>query len=721
MARFQQTRQTKRTQVDSRNTFDFSTPNISPVAHPVDPYVVPNEGQGWRQLADSLGIMSDSLDSLQPFMKEYASQQYEKGRIAALTGQEKPSSGYYKITAYEEALGSVTASVEYKKALQDYFQENFNQAAPEDFQQGLEALTQEFLGGQTDNFIRGFVPKAQSLEQAVINEYHSFLASEHHSKSLNIVGELSNSGITDNINSILQDSYELEGVQTIDDIINNPYMYGKISADDSFKDTLSSTLRKNLTDIQKQGMAMGLTRKEISAKYIEFLGRFAVNNGMPEVLDMAYQQDKSGISLSTGELSGTIAQYKDQAERARQSLVLAADRAAEERSTKQQQLFLNETDATIMNLSLIEDPKQRAQLAWDMEAKLFQDPSFMNLDNTSFRRILGELKDFQRGEFNMPDFSNQQVYADLYAEALGGTLTLDTLQEMKNAGELSLDDWKGLYSKVVENNKAALEESKQWKDKTFIYDIIDETTNYLVEKNMGDFKDNERAAGFSISMYDAIYAYMLENERRGPSLHEFVKEILNPVLETYGTSYGSIMQAGLGDQEALEITQVNLEEEQTKVDKDISEVQAYEEDKANVSLGEHVQALFVDDTAKVNFLKERALPDLKTFSPMKWGYSLEEANTRITEALTNGFTIAQIQELWQEYMKSEKATKFYLYNYLYDYTQQEFARLVEEPNISVPEALKAIKDRLLAEWGVPEDMALDIMKGIGFKEEEWEV
>lgn len=720
MARAQQRRQTQRTPVDSRDTFDFTTPNISPVARPVDPYVVPNEGQKWRQLADSLGIISHSIDSLQPFMKEYAGQQYEKGRMAALTGKEKPSSGYYKITAYEEVLGAVTADGEYRKALQDYFTENFSQAAPEDFQQGLEAITQEFLGGQTDNFIRGFAPKAQQLEQTVINEYHGFLASEHHSRSLNLIGELSNSGLYDIINETLQTSYNLEGVQSIDDVVNNPYMYGKISTDQEFKSTLSSALRKHLTGIQKQGLAMGLTRPELSARYVEFLGRFAVSYGMPEVLDMAYQPDKSGISLSTGELSGTIAQYKDQAERARQSLVLAADRAAEERSKKQQQLFVNETDAAIMNLSLIEDPKQRAQLAWEMEAKLFQDPAFMNLDSTSFRRILGELKDFQRGEFNFPDFSNQQVYAELYAEALGDTLTLETLQEMRNAGELSLDDWKSLYSRVTENIQAALEEAKRWKDKSFVYDIIDETTNYLVEKTMGTFTDHETAASFNITMLDAIHAYMAENGGKGPSLHEFVQEILNPVLETYGTSYGGIIQEGLGDREDLGITQFNLEEEQAKVEEEIRQVEAYEKDKETVTLGERIQALFVDDTAKYAFFR-RNLPDLETFSPMKWGYSLEEANSRITEALTAGFSIADVQGLWTDAMKSEEATKFYLYNYLYDYTQQEFARLIEEPTVSAPEALKAIKNRLLLEWGVAEDMVTDIMKGIGYKEEEWEV
>jgi hypothetical protein len=646
-------------------------------------------------------------------MKEYAQQQYEKGKIAALTGEEKPSKGYYAITAYEEAKGDVTADTEYRKALQEYFNSTYAQSDPEEFQQGLETLTNEFLNGRTENFLKGFAPKAQALEQQVIGQYHSYLAEEHHRESLNIVGGLSDTGINEVINSTLQERYGDTGLTSVEDVVNNPSMFSTIKYDDTFKETLAKNLRSKLTNIQQRGLDMGLNRKEISAKYVEFLGRYAIRFGMPEVLDMAYEQDESGISLAGGELSNTIESYKKQAENSRNQLVLAADKAAEERAKMQRNAMLNEVDTMTLNISMVEDPKERSQMASEYIQQLLDNDMFKSLNNTDYRRVMKTLTDFQGDKFNFPDESNQQIYAHLFAQAQEGTLTMDMIEEERNQGELSLADWKELRKKVISNQEAEqlFQDEAEKRDIKRINRTIDNTVQFIVGRQFGDVWNNEQeAAAIEENLHRDVEKYKDENGRY-PDHNTFVREILNPLLESQGTvgSYSDLLREAAGNTEA-DVTSIDIEAEREKIRQDVEAMENYREDQANVGPLESIGEFFGLDTSKSNWGRAREIPE--GVNPNNWGLDLEQAYTNITSSLESGHDINSIHEKITSLMSPE-AADYYIYNYLYGWSQNNFSRLIEEEDVPFSRALTAIRDHMKTEWGVPENIITEIMSGIG--------
>ena len=909
MAKKQQTRRTtQRKTVDPRNTFDFTTPNLQAQARPVDPYVEPNAGQRARQLAQTLGVAKDTIDMAKPFLNEYAEQQYEEGRMAAITGEDKPSDGYYRVTAYEKANGELTASTEYKETLSEYYRQNYTNTSPEEFQEGLEEITKEFVEGRTDNFLQGFAPKAQQLEQSVVSEYNSFQAEEFHRKSLNTVGSLSREGINDVVNQNIADRYQDVGITNIEDLEQNPQMYVTVMKDETFRESLAKDLRKQLSEIQKKGKDMGLSTSEISEKFVEFLGTTAIENGMPEIINMAYEKDESGVSLATGIFSKTIASSEDKAEnvrsqrlqeftkeqeeltkeeqqqqkeereaalkqyqsnireevtlldnisdpteRATQALetqqrligneefdqldnttqkqllndVTAIRKKAikdleaeaeeleeesKERLQKQQEVkkntYLANTYREVTNVMNIQDPDEKAKASIDLQRKLTdedmfgkldankqrailedlsnmrneeleeirtsaeqarkeqqraiakakaeaaekrrklfvnnvdtriiteiatledpavraknarmyleqlkQDEEFMSLPNTDVRRITESLQTFANKEDSFPSSSDDQTFADLYGQATRGTLTHEDLKFAKDMGDLSRDDWQELYDRVTQNNQAALEEKRKWKDEDLVFDLIDLTAENLVEKQMGSFTDNQTATGWKTALYDEIIKYKKDHDGKGPDWDTFVKDILNPKLETHGTSYGEIIQGGLGGKEDESKTEVDLEAEEQKV---IEEAKGseYAEDAQRVGPIEGILERFGYDTANMEWFRARSdKEEFGDYNPEAWDYELEEAHENIRISLEEkDMGISELREMLSSYMGSEAGADYYIYTYLYNYANDKFVETIDDAEVSTTEAMENVRNDLIENLDVPPDMAEDIIKGIG--------
>lgn len=705
MPRRQTRNVTKRRRTDPRNTFDFSTPNLTPQARPVDPYVQPNTRTKAQELAQALGIVGDTMKQLEPHMREYAQQQYEQGRIAALTGEEKPSKGYYKITAYEEAEGQVTAQTKYKQALKEFYREAVaKELDPEEFQEGLENIINEFLKGRTDNFIRGFAPKAETIEQTVAENYNNYLAEKAYEKSLNIVGGLADTDIGDILNNAVSERLGEHGVTSLDDLSKNPSLYQTIKNDNEFRQSLSTALRKQLTELQQRGKAMDLPRKAVSAQFIQYLGRYAVRHGMPEVLDMAYEMDKDGVSLAKGELSQTIESFKEQAQNARRSLITASQRAAEERYEENQKVFFNQTYASLNSLLEEQDPEERAKKVIEMQ-KAFNDPDsseyqmFWSLDTSKFRILNDMMNEMVSSRFDFPDESDEQAYMQLFEAAQRGSLSYEALQDAKQQSLLSLNNYKELTKMVIDREQRIADEAEK-RNLDRAYNTIDNAIDFAVEQQLGNYTKPADAAALRQNLQEGLEIYK-DQHGRYPEHGVFVDEILNPWLKRYhNITYGELRSSVSNiNNDIVNIDPMKKREEIPTTE----EVQQYLDDKNSF-----------DWLAELwNWKGQISEEDLKKYtgSDADWKYTTEQSYSVVDNFFKENDSFRDVYEaLWKDLGQptNPASVEYYLSAYLNNWASTQIAHSLDEGNMLEP-TLEALKTHLVDKWGVPEEVAMDIL------------
>jgi hypothetical protein len=255
------------------------------------------------------------MQNAQPYKEKYVQNQYEHGALQAMTGGEAPNS-YYAIEAYERTKGEVVATRDYQQALDKYYTKNRALADPEEFQIGLEELTKQYMEGQTEHFLHGFAPTASSLESQYLNRFNNDKMKEQIEKNYNVIGDMMVGEADTMMNSIISDAFEDSyGFKTIGELKENqPKMYRQFFSMPKVQARLDGMMRDLLSHAQENGEGMGIAKSEVTEKFTEFITAKAVEEGLPELLEIMYIPDKDGVTIAGSMLSKQVRNAEQQAE-----------------------------------------------------------------------------------------------------------------------------------------------------------------------------------------------------------------------------------------------------------------------------------------------------------------------------------------------------------------------------------------------------------------------
>lgn len=472
---------TQRNRLDQRLTFDSTTPNLKTAARPVNPVERKDVSSKSLQLANALGIASEGITQTMGLMEQNARLDVQEGMFLAQKGEDKPTKGESLIEGYETMEGELHAR-RFEQEAQQFYAENYNKLNPKEFNEGLKALSQKYLeDAPSDFYLKGFLPAATQAEEKLLGNYNLDMAQEFQKESLNMTSELIADEIYKNIEGSL-------GV-SLDTLPENPmeYIQASLTIGDS---GLDKVLRESLTNIQEKAKGLNLSKQAVSTLFVEQIGQIAVESGMPELLDFTAIEDASKIRLETNPgLMADIKNYRNKAEANRDSILVAQDRKIKEENDKERQIKLNRLTTSIGNAALIEDPKERLDLALELETLILEDELFASLPNSQFKLYHDRIMDIKEG---INSFRNETVaptYINLRQKARAGELS-DT-ELMENISDLTQSDYEKLSTmidntreleadaeekKQIQNEKAAAKRADNW-----FFDMMPRVVNQLQE------------------------------------------------------------------------------------------------------------------------------------------------------------------------------------------------------------------------------------------------
>lgn len=445
---------TTRAQVDPRMTFDSTTPDLDVVARPINSAPNQDVSSKAQQLAQALGVFGEGLEgTAQGFQNRFNAEQ-EEGMFLAQKGEDKPTEGQYLIKGYETMEGELHAR-KFAREAEQYYHENYNKLDPEEFNEGLKALSQQYMEqAPSDNYLKSFIPTATQAEDQLLGRYNQDMAEEFQRQSLNMTSEL----IADELDKKVQNTLgtSLEG------IIERPEDYLR-TAIDIGESGIGETLRTTLTQMQQRGEALNLDKQTVSNLFVQQVGQVAIDTGMPELLDFASIEDSNKIRLETNpELMDTIESMRNKAETRRNDIIQMQDKEVQKQKEaehrEKQQLFT----ATLGNLEFM-TPEERLNTTNEMEDMLLNDEAFDGMSMSEFRTYHDRLMDVKNGINKFADEPNSTSFVTLYEQARSGNLDNGTL--IKEIPNLDKSSYTMLAGMIDKNNKALREEALNEEEK----------------------------------------------------------------------------------------------------------------------------------------------------------------------------------------------------------------------------------------------------------------
>ena len=286
-----QQRMSSRRPVSQRETYRYY-PKVEVTARPVDAYAAPGRvSQRTQALIQALeqgqGLLA-SYAQIQKQQEEEARQEgYELGKIGKKLPENASDS---KIKGWLQAQGE-GAVFDFERDIQEYTLNNWQQD-PETYQQGINDLITQYIDGKSKAFLKGFVPKAEQVEQ----QYYRKYMQAHQEKIMNDgLNNLAKGFRQDFANLVEGDNYSPEKVRSL------------------------------LSEYQKKGKKFGLSRDEVSKRMIALVGREAEKAGDPELLSFVEVEDEQGIKLTDTKLRENIRTWRKRAVDSRDQLIKARE------------------------------------------------------------------------------------------------------------------------------------------------------------------------------------------------------------------------------------------------------------------------------------------------------------------------------------------------------------------------------------------------------------
>lgn len=575
---------TTRAQVDPRMTFDSTTPDLDVVARPINSAPNQDVSSKAQQLAQALGVFGEGLEgTAQGFQNRFNAEQ-EEGMFLAQKGEDKPTEGQYLIKGYETMEGELHAR-KFAREAEQYYHENYNKLDPEEFNEGLKALSQQYMEqAPSDNYLKSFIPTATQAEDQLLGRYNQDMAEEFQRQSLNMTSEL----IADELDKKVQNTLgtSLEG------IIERPQDYLR-TAIDIGESGIGETLRTTLTQMQQRGEALNLDKQTVSNLFVQQVGQVAIDTGMPELLDFASIEDSNKIRLETNpELMDTIESMRNKAETRRNDIIQMQDKEVQKQKEaehrEKQQLFT----ATLGNLEFM-TPEERLNTANEMEDMLLNDEAFDGMSMSEFRTYHDRLMDVKNGINKFADEPEWATFTTLYEKARAGALKNSEL--IKAIPDLDKASYTQLAGMIDRHNQKLLDEEEERVTKT--QNRSDEYFHRIMPKIVQQMKDNNSEFGLNYEgeTYNALEGrmikdyYELTDEKGAPLTTKEIEEYVFDPYVTAESKYNSadsyLSGEALSNDNEGSKYQEQIIQGQNQTDKAIEEA----EEKANTaSWGEEV-------------------------------------------------------------------------------------------------------------------------------------
>lgn len=650
---------TRRYQVDVRNTFDYTTPALQVVAGPTDPYFQPIANPQLRQLIDALGTVSSSLQAYSSHAQKLWEEEYEKGRLARAAGEELPSRSEAMQAGWYALSGELAARTEYKPRLLKFLEENL-EASPEEFAEGLNAITQEFLDHPSEHYLRGFALTALSIEEDVLNRYHAAQRKRVREASLDKITQKARDEAESMVLEIMGPIF---GVQSLSEIVGNQEIYDAFSHGD-FGAIYARDMREALSRTQALAQDLGIHRKDVSEIYVNVVGRMAVELGLPELLSFADLRDESGVSIAGGTLGEVVERYRAQAGAARERYVAAFEKQAEQERRIALDRAVKDLEYNIALLRLEPDSMRAAEGAVRLRHQLANDPTYADLPRDVFVSLLNKITDIEQGSHSLTEHGNELLYSELYLQAVTGEVSLEDIETARAEYQLSLPQYKTLIDKWWEwEERRRRGEVEDRPDRQHINALRRQFINLIGGVNdFGAFTD-EMMATSVIQAFAQREMEWFEKNGRNPSYWEWVEEILEPILSRYNMKLSDIRTYGLyvtdpdarpsllDDTPPWVIEEQRREEERRRAR---SRARAFVEDRISPFL------------SRFRFWAEADLPDP---SP-EWRLGPDRSFAFISEALAAGLTLDEIVEGLRRGGESDEAIEWYLKYYPFMYARE---------------------------------------------------
>lgn len=557
MARPLRVQATQRYQVDPRNTHDYTTPAITTPASPIDPYERPVVGTRLMTLADALSSVNSSIHALaQERVRQYQ-KDYEKGLLRAGAGLPLESRVKGMVDAYETFQGQTAASRDYRAKVNEFFLQQAEYLDPEEFEEGLRAISQEFVAGASDKFLEGFVPVALAIEDQAFQRYQTLQGQRFVENNINMLHQIAADQVRGALADAIGDIFDVSDPSALAGDAGMYLVFEERDGNLLFGDQL----RKALSETQKAAEKVGLSRSQVSEIYLDAVGTLAIDLGLPELLDFAFIKDESGIALADSVLGDKVRQYKEKAEVVRDIYRKAEDERIAKEKADAQRRFINNMWRDISELHLIEDPKAKAELAKTLFLMMDTDEA-KSLPESTYRMIVEELSKVRAGEYQMPATSDQWRVAELYELALFNELTYEDILDAKNSFDLNFSDYKMLVEEYRKQEERKAAEAAEWRDKNIIKEHMELLTRHLTGVNeFGIAKDATLEASFKIQLTTATQQWINDNGRY-PSWAEWMVQVADPLLSEFNTSIEMITR-NFGTMESPEFLNLRPPQEDT--------------------------------------------------------------------------------------------------------------------------------------------------------------
>ena len=681
----------RRRQLDQRATFDSTTPDLDVTARTINAVEKNNVGggdNGATALASALGLLDQGIQgTMQGFQQRYQAER-NQGAFLAQKGDEKPSEGQYLIQGYESMEGELHAR-RYAREARQYYNENYNKLDPEEFNEGLKALSTKYIeNAPSDNYLKSFIPVASKAEEELLLSYNEDMAKEFQEQSLAMTGELVSDEVETRVRRTL--GIDLEG------ITERPLDYIRTSIDIGETD-IGQILRQSLDYIQERGKGLNLDKQTVSTVFVNYVGDLAVKTAMPELMDFASIEDKSKIRLETNpELKQAIDSYREQASTNRDNLLISYDNQEQKRLEDESKEKRQRFTVALGKVEFME-PQERIATVNQMEDMLLNDIAFDDLSDSAFRTYHDRLIDIKKGINKFADEPDSSTFVSLYEKARNGNLyneeLLDSIESLDKTSYIMLAGMIDAHNKKLRNEALSAEEEAIKKQK----DTSDSFFNRLMPRVVSQIQETKGfRAMFEGDTNDALEAqmimdYMNLSEEAGRPLtkQEIQTEIFDPYIEAE-TKYNTTDEFLSGE------SLTKSAGKDSEIESTVKEGQA------------HVQEAY----DKAGFFQIFDKPedyldagyDLDSYSPLRQ----QRAQATINATMANEELGSNYETIYSEVANqlgtSDMETKTYVDKFYYE----QAMAVAQDSGLTGADLINGMKE-LLQDLGVPEDLSKAII------------
>lgn len=425
-------RKTTRKQVDPRDTFDWTTPNLEVVARPIDPFITPPSPET-VQLASALGVVLQAAKSYDSYKQQKNKVDYDEGQDVRRRGEQLPIDGRSAafIRGFEELDGRYKA-IDYKQKAAEFFEEHKNDD-PDTFKAEWSKFTTDYMNNElgTDNTIRGFSPAALEVEDSYMSAYSNYQIQITKEQTYSKINGVFRDDITTEVGKLI-------GIGSLEEL-NDPDKYLKYyQGKDIFKNATGEKFREYLSaKMEEYQTVFNLSKSEVSALFYSNIKEIADRYDMPELLDYAFKKDKDGIAVVDNpglkeDIYNTLASAESGQARRLEGFNKALT-AQRDNYIKTRQ---NELSYQIMLLQPTD-----VQKAADILKEITSDEVLMSDPGT--KAFANDLEKILEGNGH-PQASNSDAYTYLSLKLSGESLSAKELVE--NRFNLSWTDYKSLLN-----------------------------------------------------------------------------------------------------------------------------------------------------------------------------------------------------------------------------------------------------------------------------------